>query len=72
MVCDSDSFSYVLPTQITAAVIAYGSEKFNTLDYAKVGLGSTAIGIAYVTLVMVPWYGFLGLPVWDATAPWPF
>jgi sodium-dependent dicarboxylate transporter 2/3/5 len=72
LVCDSDSFSYVLPTQITAAVIAYGSEKFTTLDYAKVGLGSTLIGIAYVVLVMVPWYGFLGLPVWDAAAPWPF
>jgi solute carrier family 13 (sodium-dependent dicarboxylate transporter), member 2/3/5 len=72
LVCDSDSFSYILPTQITAAVIAYGSEKFTTLDYAKVGLGSTLIGIAYVVLVMVPWYAFLGLPVWNAAAPWPF
>ena len=72
LVCDSDSFSYILPTQITAAVIAYGSDKFSTLDYAKVGLGSTAIGIAYVVLVMVPWYSFLGLPVWDPAAPWPF
>ncbi len=72
LICDSDSFSYILPTQITAAVIAYGSDTFSTLDYAKVGLGSTLIGITYVVVVMVPWYGFLGLPVWNAAAPWPF
>jgi sodium-dependent dicarboxylate transporter 2/3/5 len=45
LVCNSDSFAYVLPTQITAAVIAYSSDKFSTPDYAKVGIGSTLIGI---------------------------
>ena len=72
LVCNNDTFAYVLPTQITAAVIAYGSDKFTTADYAKVGLGSTLIGVIYTLVVMVPWYAFVGLPVWDATARWPF
>jgi anion transporter len=72
LVCNNDTFAYVLPTQITAAVIAYGSGKFSTADYAKVGLGSTLIGVIYTLVVMVPWYAFLGLPVWDPTARWPF
>ena len=72
IVCDTDSFAYILPTQITAAVIAYGSNKFSTTDYARVGIGSTLIGVAYGLIVMVPWYAALGLPVWDPAAPWPF
>lgn len=72
LVCDTDTFAYILPTQITAAVIAYGSDKFSTTDYAKVGLGSTLIGVAYGIGVMAPWYALLGLPVWDPSAPWPF
>jgi solute carrier family 13 (sodium-dependent dicarboxylate transporter), member 2/3/5 len=72
LVCDTDSFAYILPTQITAAVIAYGSEKFTTTDYAKVGLGSTLIGVTYGIVVMAPWYALLGMPVWNPSAPWPF
>ncbi len=30
------------------------------------------IAIAYGLIVMAPWYAFLGLPVWDPSAPWPF
>ncbi|NUA29249.1 DASS family sodium-coupled anion symporter [Cupriavidus basilensis] len=72
LVCDSDSFAYILPTQITAAVVAYGSGTFTTADYARVGVVSVLIGIAYGLLVMAPWYAYLGIPVWDASAPWPF
>jgi sodium-dependent dicarboxylate transporter 2/3/5 len=72
LICNNDSFSYILPTQITAAVIAYSSGKFSTLDYAKVGLGSTLIGIVYTFVVMVPWYAFLGFPAWNPDVPWPF
>ena len=72
LICNNDTFAFILPTQITAAIIAYGSEKFTTADYAKVGLGSTAIGVVYTLVVMVPWYAFLGLPVWNPAAPWPF
>lgn len=78
LVCDTDTFAYLLPTQITAAVIAYGSETFSVTDYAKVGWLSILIAIAYGILVMAPWYAFLGIPVWEGVpaagglAPWPY
>ena len=72
LVADTDSFAYLLPTQITAAVIAYSSGAFSTSDYARVGIVSVLIAIAYGILVMAPWYAFLGIPLWDPGAPWPF
>ena len=72
LVADTDTFAYILPTQITAAVIAYGAGHFSTADYAKAGWVSVLIGIAYAILVMTPWYAFLGVPLWDPAAPWPF
>lgn len=72
LVCDTDTYAYLLPTQITAAVIAYGSDEFSIADYAKSGWVCILIAIAYGLLVMAPWYALLGIPVWDATAPWPF
>jgi solute carrier family 13 (sodium-dependent dicarboxylate transporter), member 2/3/5 len=72
LVCDTDTFAYLLPTQITAAVIAYSTDKFSTTDYAKVGWLSILIAIAYGIVIMAPWYALLGIPVWDAKAPWPF
>jgi len=72
LVADTDSFAYILPTQITAAVIAYSSGTFNMTDYAKVGWVSVLIAIAYGIVVMAPWYALLGVPVWDPAAPWPF
>jgi anion transporter len=72
LVANSDTFAYLLPTQITAAVIAYSSGAFSTADYFKVGWVSVLIGIVYTLVVMTPWYAFMGLPVWDPAAPWPF
>lgn len=72
LVSDTDTFAYILPTQITAAVIAYSSGTFSMTDYAKVGWVSVLIAIAYGILIMAPWYAFMGIPVWDPTAPWPF
>lgn len=72
LICDTDSFAYLLPTQITAGVIAYGSGAFSTADYAKVGAGSVVIAILYGLCVMAPWYAYLGVPVWNPAAPWPF
>jgi anion transporter len=72
LVSDTDTFAYILPTQITAAVIAYSSGTFTTADYAKVGWVSVLIGITYGICIMAPWYAFMGLPVWDPSAPWPF
>jgi di/tricarboxylate transporter len=72
LVSDTDSFAYILPTQITAAVIAYSSGTFSMSDYAKVGWVSVLIAIAYGICIMAPWYAFMGIPVWDPAAPWPF
>ena len=72
LVSDTDSFAYILPTQITAGVIAYSSGAFTTADYAKVGVVSVLIAIVYGLCVIAPWYAFMGIPVWDATAAWPF
>jgi len=72
LVANSDSFAYILPTQITAAVIAYSSGTFSMMDYAKVGWVSVLIALVYTILVVAPWYAFMGLPVWDPAAPWPF
>jgi len=72
LVSDTDTFAYILPTQITAAVIAYSSGTFSMSDYAKVGWVSVLIAIAYGICIMAPWYAFMGMPVWDPSAPWPF
>lgn len=72
LVADTDTFAYLLPTQITAAVIAYSSGTFTMTDYFKVGWVAVLIAIAYGILIMAPWYAFLGVPVWDPAAPWPF
>lgn len=72
LVADTDTFAYILPTQVTVAVIAYSSGTFSMADYAKVGWVSVLIAIAYGICVIAPWYAFLGIPVWDPTAPWPF
>ncbi len=72
LVADTDTFAYILPTQITAAVIAYGTNTFSTADYAKAGWVCVVIAIAYGILIMAPWYALLGMPVWDPKAPWPF
>ncbi len=72
LVCDTDTYAYLLPTQITAAVIAYGSDEFTVTDYAKAGWVCILIAIAYGIGIMAPWYAMLGLPIWDAAAKWPF
>lgn len=72
LVADTDTFAYLLPTQITAAVIAYSSGTFTMTDYFRVGWVSVLIAIAYGILVMAPWYAYMGIPLWDPAAPWPF
>ena len=46
--------------------------RFADTDYARAGWVSVCIAIAYGLLVMAPWYALWGMPVWDASAPWPF
>ena len=62
LVSDTDSFAYLLPTQITAGVIAYSSGAFSTADYAKVGAVSVLIAIVYGLCVIAPWYAYMGIP----------
>jgi anion transporter len=72
LVADTDTFAYLLPTQITAAVIAYSSGTFTMQDYFRVGWVAVIIAIVYGIVVIAPWYAYMGIPVWDPTAPWPF
>ena len=72
LVADTDTFAYILPTQVTVAVIAYSTGTFSSTDYAKVGWMSVVLAITYGICVMAPWYALLGIPVWDPSAPWPF
>ncbi len=65
-------FSYILPTQITAGVIAYSSATFTAAEYARLGVVSALISIVYTMVVIVPWYALLGLPLRDPAAAWPF
>lgn len=72
LICNVDTFAYLLPTQITAAVIAYGTGTFSTADYARAGWVCTLLAIAFGILVMAPWYAMFGLPVWSPGAAWPY
>jgi di/tricarboxylate transporter len=72
LVANCDTFAYLLPTQLTAAVIAYSTGTFTMTDYFRVGWLSVAIAILYTLVIMVPWYAFLGIPLWNPAAPWPF
>ncbi|WP_243310591.1 SLC13 family permease [Fundidesulfovibrio agrisoli] len=72
LICNVDTFAYLLPTQITAAVIAYGTGTFSTADYAKAGWVCILLAIAFGICVMAPWYALFGLPVWNPNAPWPY
>lgn len=72
LICNVDTFAYLLPTQITAAVIAYGTNTFSTADYARVGWVTSLLAIAFGIVVMAPWYALFGLPVWNPAAVWPY
>jgi di/tricarboxylate transporter len=72
LVANCDTFAYLLPTQLTAGVIAYSTGAFTMTDYFKVGWVSVAIAILYTLAIMVPWYAMLGITLWNPSAPWPF
>jgi len=65
LVANVDTFAFVMPTQITAAVIAYGTGTFTMSDYAKVGLPVIIVAILWSIFVMAPWYAFNGFPLWQ-------
>jgi anion transporter len=63
LVCDIDTFAFLIPTQITIGVLAYSSGAFTMKDYAISGLGIMAFTIAFDILVMAPWYALNGFPL---------
>lgn len=65
IVANLDTFAYVLPTQISAAVIAYGTDTFSIKDYARSGIVSLGIAMVFSVAVMVPWLAFMGYPIWS-------
>ncbi len=65
LVANLDTFAFVIPTQITAAVIAYGTGTFSMGDYAKVGLPIMLLAILWSIFVMAPWYALNGFAVWE-------
>ena len=65
LVANLDTFAFVIPTQITAAVIAYGTGTFSMGDYAKVGFPIIVLAILWSIFVMAPWYALNGFPVWE-------
>ncbi len=63
LICDIDTFAFLIPTQVTIGVLAYSSGAFSMKDYAVVGLGTMITAIAFDILVMAPWYGMNGFPL---------
>lgn len=72
LVADANTFAYLLPTQVTVGTIAYASGAFSVSDYAKAGIGTVLVTVAWEILVMAPWFALVGLPIWNPAAPWPF
>jgi len=70
LVCNFDTFSFIIPTQVTACVIAYGTNTFNTGTYARVGIPIMLLTLVYFLVVMMPWYALNGLPVWGGYVVW--
>ena len=63
LICDVDTFAYIIPTQLTIAVLAHSLGAFKMKDYAIVGLGAMVMAMAFDILVMAPWYAFNGFPL---------
>lgn len=65
IVCNTDTFAYLLPTQTTAGVIAYSTNTFTISDYAKAGIGAMIIAAAWDIFFMSNWYALMGFPIWE-------
>jgi sodium-dependent dicarboxylate transporter 2/3/5 len=63
LICDIDTFAFLIPTQVTIGVLAYSSGAFTMKDYAVVGLGTMVMAMAFDILIMAPWYAFNGFPL---------
>lgn len=63
LICDIDTFAFLIPTQLTIGVLAYSLGAFTMKDYAIVGAGSMVISMVFDIFVMAPWYAFNGFPL---------
>lgn len=63
LICDIDTFAYLIPTQLTIAVLAYSLGAYSMKDYAIVGAGTMVISIIFEIFVMAPWYAINGFPL---------
>jgi di/tricarboxylate transporter len=70
LVGNFDSFSFIIPTQVTACVIAYGTGSFDMKTYAKVGIPIMIVTLIYFVVIMLPWYALNGLPLWGGFRVW--
>lgn len=64
-ILDIDTFAMILPTEVTACLIAYASNEFSFWEFMKVGAPLTVISIIYVTCIMIPWWALCGYPIWS-------
>ena len=70
LVGNFDSFSFIIPTQVTACVIAYGTGSFDMKTYARVGIPIMIATLIYFVVIMLPWYALNGLPLWGGFMVW--
>lgn len=62
----------MLPTRLTVAAIAYGSQTFSMTDYAKAGWICVLIVIARDIRLIASWCALLGIPFWNPNVRWSF
>ncbi|MGI9860842.1 SLC13 family permease [Moorella naiadis] len=63
-VANVDTYAFLLPYEVAACLIAYGSEEFTFLEFFKAGAPITLLALLYMTFVMVPWWALNGYPIW--------
>ncbi|MDI6880141.1 MAG: DASS family sodium-coupled anion symporter [Desulfitobacteriaceae bacterium] len=59
-----DTYAMILPMEVTACLVAYGSEEFSFKEFMKTGTPLTLLAILYISIVMVPWWALIGYPIW--------
>lgn len=59
-----DPFTFVTPVELASCVVAYGAEDFTFGDFFRAGAPITLAAIAYILVIMVPWWGLMGYPLW--------
>lgn len=64
LIANYDTFSFMLPTQVTACVIAYGTATFTFGRFFRIGLPLMILIQLWFIFIMMPWYAFNGYAMW--------